>query len=141
MWQCQLICLCVDGLGHRHIFASKVRAGRLTGAFPPLMISDYRTPDEIQIAMGAKLRARRISLGLQQTQAADRAGVSVRAWRDLERGAGSSLDTFVRAARVLGFSERLDALIAPPVPTVSPMAMLAAQKRPAQRVRERKPLT
>lgn len=98
---------------------------------------DYRTPDEIQAAVGERLRARRISLGLEQTAAADRAGVSVRAWRNLERGAGSSLDTFVRAAKALGFSERLDALIAPPAPAVSPMAMLAAQK-PAQRVRNRK---
>lgn len=99
------------------------------------MITDYRTPDEILAALGGKLRARRINLALEQSAAADRAGVSVRAWRDLEHGAGSSLDTFVRAAKALGFSERLDALIAPPAPTVSPMAMLAAQKPPAQRVR------
>ena len=104
-----------------------------------MMVSDYRTPEEILTALGAKMRARRISLGLEQTAAADRAGVSVRAWRDLERGAGSSLDTFVRAARALGFSESLDAVIAPPAPTVSPMAMLAARQKPAQRVRRRKP--
>lgn len=96
---------------------------------------DYRTPDEILASLGAKLRTRRISLGLDQVTAAARAGVSLRAWRDLEHGAGSSLDTFVRAAKATGFSERLDALIAPPAPTVSPMAMLAQQQKPAQRVR------
>lgn len=104
-----------------------------------MKILDYRTPSEILTALGEKLRARRISQQLDQATAADRAGISLRAWGDLERGTGSSLDTFVRAAKVMGFSDRLDALIAPPPPTVSPMAMLKAQQKPAQRVRGRKP--
>jgi transcriptional regulator with XRE-family HTH domain len=102
------------------------------------MILDYRTPDEIVTSLGEKVRARRIHLGLDQVTVAARAGVSPRAWRDLEHGAGSSLDTFVRAAKALGFSEGLDALIAPPKPTVSPMTMLAASAQPVQRVRRKR---
>ena len=109
----------------------------ISGNIPPMIGADYRTPGEILAALGEKLRARRISLRLDQVTAAARAGVSVRAWRALERGAGSSLDTFVRAAKATGFSERLDALIAPPAPTVSPMAMLAVASKQPQRVRRR----
>lgn len=95
---------------------------------------DYRTPSELLDLLGRLVRQRRIQLSLDQTAAAARAGVSVRSWRDLELGAGSSLDTFVRAAKALSISDRLDLLV-PPTPTISPIAMAKAKRNEPQRVR------
>lgn len=95
---------------------------------------DYRTPSELLDLLGRLVRQRRIQLNLDQAAAAARAGVSVRSWRDLELGGGSTLDTFVRAAKALSISDRLDLLV-PPTPTVSPIAMANAKRKEPQRVR------
>ncbi len=95
---------------------------------------DYRTPSELLAQLGRLVRQRRIQLNLDQAAAAGRAGVSVRSWRDLELGGGSSLDTFVRAAKALSISDRLDLLV-PPTPTVSPIALADAKRHARVRVR------
>ncbi len=76
----------------------------------------------------------RIRSNQEQTELAERAGVSVGALKNLEGGKGSSLKTLIKVARALGRTDWLEAL-APKV-TVSPMQMLRAQSKttPRQRV-------
>lgn len=86
----------------------------------------YESADDLQARIGHQLQQLRISMDLEQAEIAARAGISVRALRQLEHGKGSSMATFVRVLRALHVVERLDTLF--PQATVSPMAMLRESK-------------
>lgn len=90
--------------------------------------------DDWESYLGEQFRAMRIRSNQEQTELAERAGVSVGALKNLEGGKGSSLKTLIKVARALGRTDWLEAL-APKV-TVSPMQMLKAQSKttPRQRV-------
>lgn len=88
------------------------------------------TPDEMEAALGEKLRAFRLSRNLDQKTLAERAGVSVRALRSLEAGQGSTLRTLVSVLRALGRQEWL-ATVAP-VATINPVN-LTRTAQPRQR--------
>lgn len=101
---------------------------------PPDPLPRASTPEEIEAALGEKLRALRLSRDLDQAGLAARAGVSVSALRGLEAGHGSTLRTLVRVARALG-REDWFALIAP-VATINPLTMLR-HAQPRQRAGRR----
>ena len=60
-----------------------------------------QTPQEIQQALGDRLRARRIALGWTQKVAAQRSGVAYRTWRRLENDGKASLEDVIKAAVAL----------------------------------------
>ena len=87
-------------------------------------------PDELAAELGERLRALRLSQAWTQATVADKAGVSLRALRELEAGRGSTVQTLVRTLKALGAEQDLEAVA--PQPTISPMAML---QRPKGRAR------
>ncbi len=88
----------------------------------------FQTPEEIQAALGTRIRALRLNQRLTQTGLAARSGASARAIRALESGEGSSLITLIRVLKALQALSSLDSLA--PAPTISPMAMLAGKRNP-----------
>ena len=89
------------------------------------------TDEAILGDLGDRLRRARLNANVSQQDLADRAGVSLGALRGAEAGNGSSMTTFVRLMRALGYLERIDALV--PEPEVSPLQLLAMKG--ASRVR------
>jgi transcriptional regulator with XRE-family HTH domain len=92
----------------------------------------FRTPEELQAALGERMRKLRLSRNIDQRTAASKAGISEKALRNLEAGRGSSVETLLRTLKALDYLQGIDAL-APEV-TVSPLAMLR-RSSPQRRVR------
>lgn len=91
---------------------------------------------ELEVVLGAQVRAARIAADLDQSRLASLADVSVGALSNIERGKGSSLKTLIAVVRALGRTDWIETLA--PAVTVSPMQMLRAKKKsPRQRVRVR----
>lgn len=88
------------------------------------------TPDEMEVVLGERLKALRLSRNIDQKTLAERADVSVRALRSLESGQGSSIATLVRLLRALGREEWLNTIA--PVATINPLA-LNREAQPRQR--------
>jgi transcriptional regulator with XRE-family HTH domain len=82
---------------------------------------------EVMEALGRRLAALRKSRGLNQSEAADRAGVGRTTVSRAERGDNPNLLTVIRLLRVYGRLDTLEAFI--PEPEVSPMALIRASKR------------
>lgn len=89
-----------------------------------------RTVDELETELGEKLKRLRLNKNVDQKTLAARAGVSVRALRNLESGTGSTAKTLLSVVRALGRESWLQTVA--PVPTINPLALTA---RAAQRVR------
>ena len=92
---------------------------------------DIRTAEELQVQLGEGLRQLRLARDLDQLQTAARAGVSEKALRNLESGAGSTLGTLLRVLKALDALDRLAGLTA--LPSISPLPMLT-QTRLRRRV-------
>ncbi|WP_205182859.1 helix-turn-helix transcriptional regulator [Burkholderia aenigmatica] len=80
-----------------------------------------RTPDEIAIDVGQKVKTLRVYKNLDQAILAARAGISVRSVRNLENGEGPSLHTLILVLRVLGRESWFDTIA--PVPTINQITM------------------
>jgi transcriptional regulator with XRE-family HTH domain len=80
------------------------------------------TTREQQAEIGKRLKAERIRAGLEQTEVAALANISVGAVKNLEGGKGSSLSSFIRVLRALKLEDVLDTL--PPADMPSPMLAL-----------------
>jgi transcriptional regulator with XRE-family HTH domain len=101
------------------------------------------TTSEWEQRVGADVRALRFSHELTQAELAARANVSLSSLKRLEAGLGSTLSTVIRVARALGRDHWL-AELAPPAPSISPMAVLREAQRsehPKRRVRHRRETT
>ena len=85
------------------------------------MIAATLTPDEMEAALGERLKALRLNRNLDQKTLAERGGISVRALRNLEGGEGSTLHTLVSVLRALGREEWLETIA--PVATINPLAL------------------
>lgn len=91
---------------------------------------DFRewSNEQVRGELGMRIRAVRKSRGLNQTQLAERAGLSRPTVSTLERGNDVGLDSFLSILRAL---DLLDALgTAVPEPGVSPMAELTGTATP-----------
>jgi transcriptional regulator with XRE-family HTH domain len=101
------------------------------------------TTSEWEQRIGTDVRRLRFTLELTQAELAERANVSLSSLKRLEAGLGSTLSTVIRVARALG-RDRWLAELAPPTPSISPMALLREaqrkEKRP-RRVRHRRERT
>lgn len=89
-----------------------------------------KTPEDLETDLGERLRRYRLVKNLDQKTVAERAGVSVRALRNLESGAGSTVHTLVRVLRALGRESWFDTVA--PVATVDPLSMVRGPE-PRQR--------
>lgn len=95
-----------------------------------------QTPDEMEAALGERLKALRLAGNLDQVTLARQAGVGVSALKSLENGQGSTLRSLVRVVRALGREEWLAGVA--PMPTINPLTMTRGAG-PRQRARRRKP--
>ena len=84
-----------------------------------------RSNEQVRHELGQRIRAVRKSRGLNQTQLAERAGVSRPTVSKLERGTDVSLDSFLSSLRALDLLDALRNLV--PEPGVSPMAELTGK--------------
>jgi transcriptional regulator with XRE-family HTH domain len=97
-----------------------------------MVYSSFQTPEELQTALGARLRKLRLSRNIDQRATADKAGISEKALRNLESGHGSTVETLLRTLKALDSLEGIEMLA--PEPSVDPLAVLRSSK-PPQRVR------
>ena len=93
---------------------------------------DFRTPEELQTALGERIRKLRLSRNMDQLTTADKAGISEKALRNLEAGRGSTVETLLRTLKALHSLQGIE-MLAPDV-TVNPLALLHSARAP-QRVR------
>lgn len=70
---------------------------------------------EIESQIGEKLQRFRLNRNLDQATLAARAGISVRALRNLEAGRGSSLQTLIVVVRALGRGTWFDTIAPEPL--------------------------
>ncbi|MFB9167639.1 helix-turn-helix transcriptional regulator [Chromobacterium piscinae] len=97
----------------------------------------HQTVDEMEVALGERLKTLRIHRNLDQATLAERAGISVRTLRNLEAGGGSSLRTLIQVVRVLGRESWFETIA--PIPSINPL-MLTRTASPRQRASKvRKP--
>lgn len=97
----------------------------------------FRTPAELQIALGERLRRLRLARNIDQRATADKAGISEKALRNLEAGRGSTVETLLRTLKALESLQGIE-MLAPEV-GVDPLALLHASKPPQRVRRPRKP--
>src|ERR1700721_2977673 len=97
----------------------------------------FKTPAELQIALGDGVRRLRLARNTDQRATAGKAGISEKALRNLEAGRGSTVETLLRTLKSLDYVEGIKILA--PDTTVSPIALLRHAKV-RQRIRQpRKP--
>lgn len=96
---------------------------------------EFKTPQELQIALGERIRRLRLARNVDQRATAGKAGISEKALRNLESGHGSTVETLLRTLKALGYVQGIEMLA--PEPTIDPLALLHTAK-PPQRVRRPK---
>lgn len=92
--------------------------------------------DQIEKAVCQRLERIRLSRNITQKHLAEKAGVSLRTIRRMEKGEGTSLDTFIRALIALGIQGHLETFL--PDPTVRPMDRIRMRGRERMRARPTK---
>ena len=95
----------------------------------------FKTPEELQIDLGERIRKLRLARNMDQRTTAGKAGISEKALRNLESGNGSNVETLLRTLKALGSLQGLE-MLAPTV-SVDPLALLHSAK-PQQRVRRQR---
>jgi transcriptional regulator with XRE-family HTH domain len=95
----------------------------------------HQTADEMEVALGERLKTLRVHRNLDQKSLAERAGISVRTLRNLETGGGSSLRTLIQVVRVLGRASWFETIA--PVTSINPL-MLTRTASPRQRASKAK---
>jgi transcriptional regulator with XRE-family HTH domain len=98
------------------------------------MANASKSPDELEVELGKRLRALRLRKNLGQIDLASAAGVAVKSLYNLETGAGSTVETLLRVLKALGITDPIEALA--PAPGVSPLAILRSSQ-PPQRARRK----
>lgn len=93
-----------------------------------------QTIAEMEVDLGEKLKLIRLNKNLEQKTLAARAGVSVRALRNLESGTGTTVKTLLSVLRALGRESWLDTVA--PVATINPLTF-TARATPRQRARSK----
>ena len=96
----------------------------------------FKTPEELQSALGRRLQRLRLSKNLDQRTTADKAGITRSALQNLEAGRGSSVKTLLRTLKALNYLEGIEILA--PEPTVNPLALLKSKRLPARARHSRK---
>jgi transcriptional regulator with XRE-family HTH domain len=92
----------------------------------------FKTPLELQVELGQRVRRLRLFRNLDQRTVAEKAGISKATYRNLEAGRGSSVETLLRTLKALDYLQGIEMLA--PEASVNPLALLRESK-PPQRVR------
>ena len=92
----------------------------------------FKSPEELQIELGRRMRQLRLYRNIDQRTVAEKAGVTRAALQNLEAGRGSTVGTLLRILKALNYLEGIEMLA--PQPTVNPLALLKT-KTPPQRAR------
>ncbi len=92
----------------------------------------FKSPQELQVELGRRIRQLRLSRNIDQRTAAEKAGVARAALQNLEAGRGSSVQTLLRVLKAVNYLEGIEMLA--PQPTVNPLILLKT-KTPPQRAR------
>lgn len=101
------------------------------------MAATHLTIEEKESELGSQIKKLRLFKNLDQQTLADRAGISVRALRNLESGEGSTVRTMLSVLRSLDRQEWLNTMA--PIATINPL-MLTREAQPRQRAsRSRRP--
>jgi len=93
-----------------------------------------QTLGELELDLGEKLKRLRLNKNWDQKTLAARAGVSVRALRNIEAGQGSTVKTLLSVVRALGRESWLQTVA--PVATVNPLTLTS---RASKRIRATSP--
>ena len=97
----------------------------------------YRTTEEWEKEIGQQLRQMRLLQNIDQKTLAGRAGLSLNALKNLEKGKGATVGSLVKVLRALGRVEWLESLS--PEVSISPMQILESKKKlPRQRASRKK---
>ena len=94
---------------------------------------------EQEALLGERLKALRLNQNLDQMTLATRAGISVGALKNLERGSGSTIKTLVAVLRILGREDWLSTIA--PVATINPLNMPRASQQRQRASRKRTKVT
>ena len=78
--------------------------------------------EDLMALLGERIRALRLRENIAQTVLATRSGVSLKAVKNLENGAGATVVSLLRVLRTLGRTEWIEAL--GPTVGISPMQMV-----------------
>lgn len=97
-----------------------------------------QTLEEMEIVLGSRLKTLRVHRNLDQVTLSERAGISVRALRNLESGRGSSLGTLIKVLRSLGREQWLETIA--PIASINPL-MLTRDAKSRQRASKPRPKT
>ena len=96
-------------------------------------LSPQSSTEDWEGLVGEQIRSLRIAKGLDQSQLAELAGVSLGTVKGIEQGRGSTLRSLIRLTRALDREEWLRGLA--PRPTVSPIDVLRSSRtEPRRRV-------
>lgn len=98
-------------------------------------MTTIQSPEEIEAALGESIRALRLDRNIDQKTLAERAGLSLRAVKNLEGGHGSTLKSLVRVLRALDREDWLKTIA--PMATINPLAM-TREAAPRQRASRRR---
>ncbi len=90
---------------------------------------------EQEALLGEHLKVLRLNQNLDQMTLATRAGISVGALKNLERGSGSTIKTLVAVLRILGREDWLSTIA--PVATINPLNMPRASQQRQRASRKR----
>lgn len=89
---------------------------------------------EIEASLGERLKALRLDKNVDQKTLAERAGISLRAVKNLEGGLGSTLKSLVAVLRALDHDQWLQTIA--PIATINPLS-LTRSAAPRQRARRK----
>ena len=71
---------------------------------------EFKSPAELQIELGKRLRRLRLQRNIDQRTLAEKAGVALTALQKLEAGRGSTVQTLVRTLKALNYLEGIEML-------------------------------
>ena len=92
------------------------------------MSEAIQSPQELEVALGQRIRALRLRRNLSQSQVAALANVGVKSIYKLEHGRGSMVETMLRVLRALNVMDPIGAIA--PAPQVDPLALLHSPNPP-----------
>lgn len=92
--------------------------------------------EQIEAELGQRFESIRLAHNINQTQLAERAGVSRRTITRLENGHGVSVDTLVRVMQAFGLAERLATLL--PDADIRPIDRVRFKGKERRRARTRR---
>lgn len=90
------------------------------------MSRTLKTPPELLLELGARIRRRRVALGWSQQAAAARSGIPYRTWRRLEAEGKAPIEDLIKAAVALRCENGIEALF--PEPAAANMDELLRQQ-------------